>query len=47
MDRHFRPLFEEVTSAPAGRLRGAVLVIHGLAFDSRMLGNEQRRLGRA
>jgi len=39
------PRFGEVASALAGRLHGAVLVAHNLVFDSRMLGNEYRRLG--
>ncbi len=39
------PCFEEVAEALAGRVDGAVLVAHNLAFDSRMLTNEYARLG--
>lgn len=38
------PLFEEIASSLAARIDGAVLVAHNLAFDSRMLRNEYRRL---
>jgi DNA polymerase III subunit epsilon len=41
------PRFEEIASALAARLHGAVLVAHNLPFDSRMLLNEYRRLGAA
>ncbi|MCE5253044.1 MAG: 3'-5' exonuclease [Actinomycetia bacterium] len=39
------PRFEEIATALAGRLQGAVLVTHNLPFDSRMLRNEYDRLG--
>ena len=39
------PRFQEVAEALARRVDGSILVAHNLAFDSRMLGNEYKRLG--
>ena len=37
------PTFSEIVSAVAGRLQGAVLIAHNLAFDERMLRQEFNR----
>ena len=39
------PTFSEIVPAVAGRLQGAVLVAHNLAFDQRMLRQEFERRG--
>ncbi len=38
------PTFAEIASAVAGRVHGAVLVAHNLAFDTRMLTQEFNRV---
>jgi DNA polymerase III subunit epsilon len=39
------PLFEEIATALASRLKDTILVAHNLAFDTRILTNEYARVG--